>query len=103
MARKDIHPTLNTVSYVMLDGSSVKIPSCYSKSDQLILENDIFNHAAWRDDKQYVNESVGNIAKFRKKFNFSTNAMSGSFSSGKISSSETPSEETDSDETDSEK
>lgn len=75
MPRKGIHPKVQEVVYQMLDGSEVSIPSCYSKSEKMILEVDIFNHVAWRDDKQYVNESVGNIAKFRQKFNISTDAL----------------------------
>ncbi|MFT4967391.1 MAG: ribosomal protein L31 [Candidatus Deianiraeaceae bacterium] len=77
MAKKGIHPEIQGVSYVFLDGLSVEIPSCYAKSNKFVLEVDIFNHVAWRDDKQYVNESLGNIAKFKEKFKFSADAMSG--------------------------
>jgi|GEM_PF-3922580 ribosomal protein L31 len=76
MARKDIHPKIQTVSYIMLDGSIAPIASCYSKSEKMILEVDIFNHAAWRSDKQYINENVGNVAKFRQKFNMSADTLS---------------------------
>ena len=76
MARKGIHPEKKIVSYIMLDGTSVQIPSCYSKSNKFILEVDIFNHVAWRQDKQYVNESLGNIAKFKQKFNISSDILS---------------------------
>ena len=71
------HPEKKVVNYVMLNGNIASIPSCYSRSDKLILEVDIFNHAAWRTDKGYVNESVGNVAKFKQKFNLSTDAFSG--------------------------
>ena len=42
----------------------------------MLLEVDIFNHAAWRSDKQYINENVGNVAKFRQKFNMSADTLS---------------------------
>lgn len=77
MARKDIHPKVQKVSYIMLDGTHVEIPTCYSKSNKFTLEVDIFNHVAWREDKQYVNESLGNIAKFKEKFKLSSGAFSG--------------------------
>ncbi len=76
MARKDIHPKTQAVSYIMLDGSIALIPSCYTRSEKFILEVDIFNHVAWRSDKQYVNENVGNVAKFRQKFNMSADTLS---------------------------
>lgn len=79
MAKKGIHPKTQSVSYVMLDGSVASIPSCYSKSERMMLEVDIFNHSAWRSDKQYINESVGNVAKFRQKFNMSADTLSNIF------------------------
>lgn len=77
MPRKNIHPKVQEISYFMLDGTEVKIPSCYAKSSKMMLEIDIKNHVAWRDDKSYVNESLGNIAKFKQKFNISLDAISG--------------------------
>ena len=74
--KKDIHPKTQTVSYAMLDGSIAEIKSCYSKSSKFVLEVDIFNHIAWQENKQYVNENVGNVAKFKNKFNLSAGAFS---------------------------
>lgn len=77
MPRENIHPKTQKITYSMLDGRTVEIVGCYSKSDKFILEVDIFNHVAWRDNKQYVNESIGNIAKFKEKFKFSSDVFSG--------------------------
>jgi ribosomal protein L31 len=76
MPKENIHPKKNLVTYSMLDGSKIAIPSCYSKSQEFTLEIDIFNHVAWRKDKQYVNESLGNVAKFKSKFQLSSDAFS---------------------------
>lgn len=65
------HPKMQKVTYVMIDGSVAEINSCYSKSDKMVLEVDIFNHAAWRENKQFVNETVGNVAKFKQKYGLS--------------------------------
>lgn len=65
------HPKMQEVSYMMLNGDVAKIQSCYSKSDKMILEVDIFNHAAWQENKQFVNDNVGNVAKFKQKYGFS--------------------------------
>lgn len=75
MARKKIHPELKKVSYFMLNGTKIELVSCYYKAEKMMLENDIDNHPAWRDDKNYVNESLGNIAKFKQKFNISTDTI----------------------------
>ena len=61
----------------MLDGEELKVQSGYLKSNKFVLEIDIKNHVAWREDKGYVNESLGNIAKFKKKFDISVDALSG--------------------------
>lgn len=68
---QDKHPKTQKVAYVMIDGSVAEINSCYSKSEKMILEVDIFNHAAWQENKQFVNETVGNVAKFKQKYGLS--------------------------------
>ena len=65
------HPKMQEVSYIMLNSDVAKIQSCYSRSDKMILEVDIFNHSAWQDNKQFVNDNVGNVAKFRQKYGLS--------------------------------
>lgn len=65
------HPKTHKVTYVMVDGSVAEINSCYSKSNKMILEVDIFHHAAWQENKQFINETVGNVAKFRQKYGLS--------------------------------
>ena len=65
------HPKMQEVTYVMLNGDVAKIQSCYSKADKMILEVDIFNHSAWQENKQFVNDNVGNVAKFKQKYGLS--------------------------------
>jgi ribosomal protein L31 len=55
----------------MINGDVAVIKSCYSKSEKMILEVDIFNHSAWQENKQFVNDSVGNVAKFKQKYGLS--------------------------------
>lgn len=68
MAKKGIHPKVQTVKYVMSDGA-IEIVSTYDKNKTFTLDRSIKNHAAWKGaDSNFVNVDAGNIALFAEKF-----------------------------------
>ena len=67
--KKSIHPDYHEIEVVMTDGSSFKTKSTWGKpSDTLKLEIDPKSHPAWTGGKMNINDSVGQVAKFEKRF-----------------------------------
>ena len=67
--KKGIHPNYHEIEVVMTDGSSFKTKSTWGKpSDTLKLEIDPKSHPAWTGGKLNINDSVGQVAKFEKRF-----------------------------------
>ena len=67
--KKNIHPDYHEIEVVMTDGTTFKTRSTWGKkSDTLKLEIDPKSHPAWTGDKMNINDSVGQVAKFEKRF-----------------------------------
>ena len=67
--KKNIHPDYHEIEVVMTDGTTFKTKSTWGKkSDTLKLEIDPNSHPAWTGDKMNINDSVGQVAKFEKRF-----------------------------------
>ena len=67
--KKDIHPDYHEIEVVMTDGSKFKTRSTWGKkSDQLKLEIDPKSHPAWTGGKANINDSEGQVARFKKRF-----------------------------------
>ena len=59
--KKNIHPDYHEIQVVMTDGTTFKTRSTWGKkSDTLKL--------AWTGGKMNINDSVGQVAKFEKRF-----------------------------------
>ena len=67
--RKDIHPDYHEIEVVMTDGSSFKTRSTWGKAgEKLKLEIDVKSHPAWTGGKANINDSEGQVARFKKRF-----------------------------------
>jgi|TARA_B100001245_G_C22730169_1_gene354479 large subunit ribosomal protein L31 len=67
--KKKIHPDYHEINVVMTDGTSFKTRSTWGKkTDTLKLEIDSKSHPAWTGGKMNINDSVGQVAKFEKRF-----------------------------------
>ena len=67
--KKNIHPDYHEIQVVMTDGTTFKTRSTWGKkSDTLKLEIDPKSHPAWTGGKMSINDSVGQVAKFEKRF-----------------------------------
>ena len=67
--RKDIHPDYHEIEVVMTDGSSFKTRSTWGKAgEKLKLEVDVKSHPAWTGGKTNINDSEGQVARFKKRF-----------------------------------
>ena len=67
--KKNIHPDYHEIEVVMTDGTTFKTRSTWGKkSDTLKLEIDSKSHPAWTGGKMSINDSVGQVAKFEKRF-----------------------------------
>ena len=67
--KKNIHPDYHEIEVVMTDGTTFKTRSTWGKkSDTLKLEIDSKSHPAWTGSKMNINDSVGQVAKFEKRF-----------------------------------
>ena len=66
--KSDIHPDYHEITVIMTDGSEYKTRSTYGKEgDSLRLEIDPKTHPAWTGVHR-LQESGGQVAKFRKRF-----------------------------------
>ena len=66
--KPNIHPDYHEITVVMTDGTEFKTKSCMGKAgDTLRLDIDPKSHAAWTG-VQRVSDSVGQVAKFNRKF-----------------------------------
>jgi len=54
--KKNIHPDYHEIEVVMTDGTTFKTRSTWGKK------------SAWTGDKMNINDSVGQVAKFEKRF-----------------------------------
>ena len=67
--KKNIHPDYHEIEVLMTDGTTFKTRSTWGKkSDTLKLEIDPKSHPAWTGGKLNINDSVGQVAKFEKRF-----------------------------------
>ena len=67
--KKKIHPDYHEIKVVMTDGTTFTTRSTWGKkSDTLKLEIDPKSHPAWTGGKININDSVGQVAKFEKRF-----------------------------------
>ena len=67
--KKKIHPDYHEIEVVMTDGTTFKTRSTWGKkSDTLKLAIDPKSHPAWTGGKMNINDSVGQVAKFEKRF-----------------------------------
>ena len=67
--KKKIHPDYHEIEVVMTDGSTFKTRSTWGKkSDTMKLVIDPKSHPAWTGGKMNINDSVGQVAKFEKRF-----------------------------------
>ena len=67
--KKKIHPDYHEIEVVMTDGSTFKTRSTWGKaSDTLKLEIDPKSHPAWTGGKANINDSEGQVARFKKRF-----------------------------------
>ena len=67
--RKKIHPNYHKIKVEMTDGSQFETRSTWGKkSDTLKLEIAPKSHPAWTGGKLNINDSVGQVAKFEKRF-----------------------------------
>ena len=67
--KKNIHPDYHEIEVVMTDGSSFKTRSTWGKkSDTLKLEIDPKSHPAWTGGNININDTVGQVARFEKRF-----------------------------------
>ena len=67
--KKGIHPDYHEIEVVMTDGSTFKTKSTWGKpSDTLKLEIDPKSHPAWTGGKAGINDSEGQVARFKKRF-----------------------------------
>lgn len=65
---KNIHPETRKVKYKFSHGRSLEIESVYDRSPEFLLEIDIFNHHAWREDEKNVNTGSAKVSKFNDTF-----------------------------------
>jgi ribosomal protein L31 len=86
MAKKDIHPKINNVSFQFSGGKTMIIPSASNKLN-VLTEQDIFNHSAWREDDKAVHSGSVKVAKFAQTFGGAS--FGGSFSGVNLNASET--------------
>jgi len=67
--KKKIHPDYHEIEVIMTDGTKFKTRSTWGKkSDTLKLSIDPKSHPAWTGGKMNINDSVGQVAKFEKRF-----------------------------------
>ncbi len=67
--KKGIHPDYHEIEVVMTDGSTFKTKSTWGKpSDTLKLEIDPKSHPVWTGGKANINDSEGQVARFKKRF-----------------------------------
>ncbi len=65
--KKDIHPKYNELTLVFTNGSSIKTRSTLDVGT-LKLDIDPYVHSAWTGTSARVNENVGSVASFNKRF-----------------------------------
>ena len=67
--KKNLHPDYHEIEVVMTDGTTFKTKSTWGKSsDKLKLEIDPKSHPAWTGGKMNINDSEGQVARFKKRF-----------------------------------
>ena len=67
--KKNIHPDYHEIEVVMTDGSTFKTKSTWgNKSDSLKLEIDPKTHPAWTGGTRNIQDSEGQVARFKKRF-----------------------------------
>ena len=64
---QDIHPQMRKVTYKFSKNRSLQIMSNY-KNLEFLLETDIFNHSAWREDDKVVNTGSAKVSQFNASF-----------------------------------
>lgn len=70
--KADIHPDYHQITVVLTDGSSYVTRSTWGKAgDSLRLDIDPSTHPAWsKDGSRRLVDSGGQLARFKKKFDF---------------------------------
>tara|TARA_B100001250_G_C19512456_1_gene662295 strand:+ start:535 stop:768 length:234 start_codon:yes stop_codon:yes gene_type:complete len=67
--KKNTHPNYHEIEVIMTDGSSFKTRSTWGKAgDKLKLEVDPKSHPAWTGSGVKIVDSLGQVARFKKKY-----------------------------------
>ena len=67
--KKNIHPNYHKIKVVMTDGSNFETMSTWGKEgDTLKLDIDTKSHPAWTGGKRNIQDTEGQVARFKKRF-----------------------------------